>query len=111
MMQEIKIHNEQTPRPKQRSKFFSYLRNKADVADFLFALWKEKCKERLRTGQTPILAGGFKDGTKPVRVNCNEHVRLDSYSSDHEEADSRIFFHVIKATEMYAPKKNNYLEH
>ena len=32
-------------------------------------------------------------------------MRLDSYSSDHEEADSRIFFDVTKATEMYVPKR------
>ena len=105
MMQEIKIHNEQTPLPKQRSKFFSNPKNKANVADFLFALWKEKCKERLKTGQTLTPAGGFKVGTKAVRVNCNEHVSLDGHSSDHEETDSRIFFHVAKATEMYAPRR------
>ena len=82
---------QRTDTTKQRSKFLSNPKNKANVANFLFALWKEKCKERLKTGQTFILAGEFKDGTKAVRVNCNEHGRLDSYSCDHEEADSRIF--------------------
>ena len=38
VMQEIKIHNEQTPLPKQRSKFLSNPKSKAIVADFLFAL-------------------------------------------------------------------------
>ena len=45
MMREIKIDNEQTPRPKQKSKFLSNPKNIANVADFLFALLKEKCKE------------------------------------------------------------------
>ena len=56
MMQEIKIQNEQMPLPKQWSKFLSNPRNKANPANFLFTLWQEKCKERLKNGQTLILA-------------------------------------------------------
>ena len=37
-------------------------------------------------------------------MNCNEHEVLESYSCDHEEADSRIFFHVARATQTYAPR-------
>ena len=44
MMQEIKIHNGQTPLPNQRSKFLSNPKNKDNVADFLFSLWKESAK-------------------------------------------------------------------
>ena len=51
------------------------------------------------------IAGGCKDGTEAIRVNCSEHVKLDSYSSDLEKADSRILFRVGKATEMNAPKR------
>ena len=52
---------------------------------------------------TYAIAGRY--GTKAIRVNFNKHVKLDSYSSDLEEADSRILFHVAKATEMNAPKR------
>ena len=38
-------------------------------------------------------------------MNCNEHEVLESYSCDHEEADSRIFFHVARATQTYAPRR------
>ena len=105
MMQEIKIQNEQMPLPKQRSKFLSNPRNKANLANFLFTLWQEKCKERLKNGQTLILDGGYTDGKKVVKVNCNEHEVLESFLCDHEEADSRIFFHVARATQTYAPRR------
>ena len=42
LMQEMKIHNEQMPLPKQRSKFLSNLKNKANVGDFLFAPLERK---------------------------------------------------------------------
>ena len=105
MMQEIKIQNEQMPLPKQRSKFLSNPRNKANLANFLFTLWREKCKEWLKIRQTLILAGGYTGGKEVVKVNCNEQEVLQSYSCDHEEADSRIFFHVVGATQTYAPRR------
>ena len=83
-MQETKIHNKQTPLPKQRSKFLLKPKIKANVAVYLPS---EKFKERLKNGQKLMLAGGCRNGTKAIRVNCNERVKLDSYSSDHEEAD------------------------
>ena len=57
----------------------------------------------MKNGQTLILAGGYTDGKKVVKMNCNEHEVLESYSCDHEEAGSRIFFNVTGATQTYAP--------
>ena len=64
-MQETKVHNEQTPPPKQRSKFLLNPKSKASVAVYLPS---EKFKEILKNGQTLTLAGGCRNGTKAIRV-------------------------------------------
>ena len=65
-MQQIAIHNENTPLPKQRIKMLSNSRNKANIVDFLYRHWIDKGREKLTASQKLILAGGFKDGREAM---------------------------------------------
>ena len=65
-MQEIVIHNENTPLPKQRIKMLSNSRNKVNIVEFLYRHRIDKGREKLTASQKLILAGGFKDGREAM---------------------------------------------
>ena len=96
-MQEIAIHNENTPLPKQRIKMLSNSRNKANIVEFLYRHWIDKGRDKLTASQKLILAGGFKDGREAMILIKQSASLVPELYSDHKEAHSRMFGHVEHA--------------
>lgn len=103
LMQEIRNPSRDTPLPKQRIKMLSNPRNKANIADFLFQDWVDKCMDRLEDGQYLYLAGGFLDPQRTVLVTRGFQRDVPELKSDQEEADSRMFLHISYAQNMLKP--------
>ena len=102
-MQEVKIFNESTPIPKQRSKFLSNPKNKQNICNFVFNDWTVKARQLLKENEKLTLSGGFKDGQTALQITRHSQANIDALRSDHEEADSRMFAHVSHAMELYSP--------
>lgn len=82
----------------------SFLRNnsnKAALARFLSAYLEETLPKNLETGQSVILAGGYKrsNEAKIIQENgCHDDHEL---YSEHDEADTRMVFHAIRLSSNY----------
>ena len=94
-MQEIAIHNENTPLLNKELQ--SNSRNKANIVEFLYRHWIDKGSEKLTALQKLTLAGGFKDGREAMILTKQSASLSPELHSDHEEADSRMFVHVEHA--------------
>ena len=91
-MQEIRTPTRVTPLPKQRLKMLSNPKNKANTANFLLTDWFKKCKKELPEGSVIYLSGGFHDMKRAVKIVLSSQSEMEEPQSDHEEADSRMFF-------------------
>ena len=103
LMQEIRNPSCDTPLPKQRVKMLSNPKNKANIANFLFQDWVNKCMDHLEDGRYLYLAGGFLDPQRTVLVTKGFKGDVPELKSDHEETDSRMFLHISYAHNMFKP--------
>ena len=111
-MQQIKILSEYTPVPKQRSKLLSNPKNKENMCNFVFNQWTVKAATQLKEGQSLVLSEGYQEGLTTMRVTCQGKIAIDVPGSDHEEADSIMFFfsHCIRNGSI-CTRKDYCLEH
>ena len=94
---EIKIAGENTPISSQWSKFLNNPVNKVNLIGFLCQKWNDTCTDALPVGKTVVLAGGFRDPLRVVKLTLGNSEVLDELRSDHEEADTRI--HALHASQ------------
>ena len=102
-MQEVKILNDSTPIPKQRSKLLSNLKNKQNICNFPFNDWTVKARRVLKENEKLTLSGGFKDRETALQITRHSQANTDALRSDHEEVDMRMFAQVSSAIELYSP--------
>ncbi|CAB4012975.1 Hypothetical predicted protein [Paramuricea clavata] len=95
---EIKIHNQNTPVPKQWNKFISNPKNKQNLATFLCESLLTILKTQLHPRQNVFIAGGFKDGRETVSCIRGNSSSVSSLFSDQDEADTRLLLHAKHAS-------------
>ena len=84
---EIKIHNPNTPAPRQWGKFISNQQNKQNLAQFLCESLSILSEMQLYPHQSVVRAGDFPDGKETVWCSSGYSSSLPSLS-DKEEADT-----------------------
>ncbi len=94
--------------------FIKNRHNKALLCEFLSNFIIQNGSDYLNDAQSIIVAGAFK-GEKQncaMIVNCNECSVIDKFKCNHEETDSRIWFHVnnidSKTILIYSPDTDVY---
>ena len=98
---EIKIAGENTPIPTRWNKFMSNPVNKANLTNFLCERWTNTCTATLPPDKLVVLAGGFCDPLRVVRLTLGHSECLDELHSDHEEADTRMMLHAFHASQYH----------
>jgi len=95
---EIKIHNQNTPVPRQWGKFISNPKNKQNLAKFVCESLSVLSERQLHPHQNVVLAEGFKDGRETVLCSSRYSSSVPSLFSDQEEADTRLLLHAKHAS-------------
>ena len=70
--------------------------NKAALTEFLSTYLTENLPQALFDDQVVIIAGGFSDGKKAVRITKDGSNEVAELNCSHEEADTRMLFHAIE---------------
>ena len=70
--------------------------NRASIAAFISLYVEEKVQNRLLSGKSIILSGGYKDGQIVKQITQNNIVELDHLFSTQEEADTRVILHAAE---------------
>ncbi len=89
---ELKVIRTNTPMPRQWDKFMTSSNNKTCLLQFMVEELQTIAANTLPVNRTLIL-GGFADGTYVV-VNKSRSENIPSLATSHEEADTRIIFHL-----------------
>ena len=76
--------------------FFKSSGNKASIADFISFYVEEMVQNRLPSGKSIILSGGYKDGQIVKQITQNNFVELNHLFSSQEEADTRVILHAAE---------------
>ena len=81
-------------------KWETFLKNRTNrslLCTFLSHFLVDNCKQYLNTNQNIIVASTFKDDLldNAVEVICNNAKILEELKSNHEEADSQIWLHMV----------------
>ncbi|KAG1698810.1 hypothetical protein GQR58_005641 [Nymphon striatum] len=69
--------------------------NKASLANFINQYLCENVKDKLPTGSSVVLAGGFTEGEVVKQVTEAKVLAFDEVFSSQEEADTRILLHAV----------------
>ena len=110
-MQENRNPTRATHLPKQCLKMLSNPKNKANIANFLLTDWIKKCKNELPEGHEIYLSSGFHDMKRVVKVVLGSQSEIKELQSDHEEADSRMFFACCPCEASIRSRQNAPFEH
>ena len=73
--------------------------NKANLTHFLCQRWADTCVNVVTVGKTVVLAGGFRDPLRVVKLTLGNAEVMDELRSDHEEADTRMMLHALHASQ------------
>ncbi|KAG1693201.1 hypothetical protein GQR58_007155 [Nymphon striatum] len=82
--------------PSNFKSFLSLSENKADLAAFLSEAMVEMAEEKLNPTHELVVAGGFED---LLKVWISTDRSTDHFSSNHEEADTRLILHAADASQ------------
>ena len=90
---EVYIGGPSTPIPKQWAKYITNPKNKGNLCDFITKSMCSLGKGRLPDNTQLVLGGGLKDGERCVAMTRDSHNDVKDLTSNHEEADTRMWFH------------------
>ena len=82
-----------TPAPKQWAKYITNPKNKENLCDFITRSMCSLGKGRLPENTQLVIGGGFKNGERCVSITRDSHHDVAGLMSNHEEADTRMWFH------------------
>ena len=74
--------------------------NKPALVEFVSA-YLMGIADRIPTDKSVVIAGGFRDGEKVIRVSCQGTNELVELFSDQEEADTRMVLHAVAIKSQY----------
>ena len=98
---EIIIRSSQQAMPRSLKSFLSNPKNKDNLNDFVFSQWVSTMPTSLKPQQCLILSGGFRNHERVVSLTTNGAEELSDAYCSHEEADTRLIFHIEDSKERH----------